>query len=301
MKWATQRLASYDLVEHAQLRPCYVCDAGNGSDSMFCRHCSAPLTLAYQAESAKRRPALVAVIGAPSSGKTVYLGMLTDILSRQQGPLQILARGAFSVNLQQQAVSALARRRFPASTPPNPEGWNWVHCELSGLAKRRTVELVLPDVSGAAFMSEIEQTDSYPVIRSFLAKCSGAIVLVDTNKLAAGDQEPDFLTMKALSYLLELDGERKRGWPNRPLAIVFSKADCSDACFQNPTSYAETCAPGLWRLCQERFRQCRYFAASVAGACAQVRSRYETFTLPLRVEPRGVTEPLAWLVNQLAK
>ena len=301
MKWAEQRLTTYDFVERDCPPPCYICDARNQLDTDFCRNCRAPLTLAYRSESKRHRPALVAVVGAPSSGKTVYLGMLTDILSRQHGALQILAKGAFSVTLQQNTVSTLSRRRFPPSTPPDPKGWNWVHCELSGLAKRRTIELVLPDVSGAAFMSEIEQADSFPVIRSFLKKCSAAIILVDTDKLAAGAQEPDFLAMKVISYLLELDAHRKQGWQNRPLAIVFSKADCSEACSQDPTRYAETTAPGLWRLCQDRLQRHRYFAASVVGACAQVRTRYETISVPLRVEPRGVTEPIAWLAQQLPK
>ena len=300
MKWAAQRLATYDLIADDRPPPCFICGAGAQLDTEFFQRCHAPLTLAYQANS-KRRPSLIAVLGAPGSGKTVYLGMLTDVLSRRHGALQVLARGAFSVTLQQNTVSALSQRRFPPGTPHNPDSWSWVHCELSGLAKRRTVELVLPDVSGAAFMSEIEQTNCFPIIRSFLKQCSAAIVLVDTDKLASGAQEPDFSAMKTVSYLLELDGERKSGWQNRPLAVVFSKSDRSDACCADPERYAESQAPGLWRLCQDRLRRHRFFAASVVGACAQARTAYGTISVPLRVEPRGVSEPFRWLAEQLPK
>ncbi len=47
-------------------------------------------------------------------GKTVYLGMLMDMLSRQKERMQMLARGAFSINLQQFTTTALARGEFPA-------------------------------------------------------------------------------------------------------------------------------------------------------------------------------------------
>ena len=54
---------------------------------------------------------MIAVFGASGVGKTVYLGMLMDMLSRQTERLQLLARGAFSITLQQTTVAALSRVR----------------------------------------------------------------------------------------------------------------------------------------------------------------------------------------------
>ena len=73
---------------------------------------------------------MVAVLGPSGSGKTVYLGMLMDMLSRQPQRLEIVARGASSIGLQQTTVSALARCEFPAKTGREPECWNWMHCEI---------------------------------------------------------------------------------------------------------------------------------------------------------------------------
>ena len=87
---------------------CYVCQGASGLDAEFCRHCRAPLALAFEAEIRQAALHMLAVIGPSTCGKTVYLGMLTDLLSRQRGKLQVLARGAFSVSLQQQILSALA-------------------------------------------------------------------------------------------------------------------------------------------------------------------------------------------------
>ena len=52
---------------------------------------------------------MIATLGSADAGKTVYLGMLTDMLSRENAPLQLLARGAFSVSLQQATMAALSR------------------------------------------------------------------------------------------------------------------------------------------------------------------------------------------------
>ena len=73
---------------------------------------------------------MIAAIGPSGAGKTVYLGMLTDMLSRQDDDLQLLARGAFSIKLQQHTMAALARCEFPHKTPNEPDRWNWVHCQV---------------------------------------------------------------------------------------------------------------------------------------------------------------------------
>ncbi|MFV1963794.1 MAG: hypothetical protein ACC628_00090 [Pirellulaceae bacterium] len=300
-KWGFQPIDTYERVEYASQTSCCVCDGGNRFDAEFCRHCRAPLALTLQTDPKKSPPQLVAVVGPPRVGKTVYLGMLTDILSRQQGALQVLARGAFSVSLQQQSMSALARRQFPPGTPVDPEGWNWVHFEVSNSPRRRPEQYVMPDISGEAFLQEVERGHGAPVIRAFLSKCSAALVLVDAEALEQGDQEPDFLAMKTVSYLVEMNRHRRKGWPARPVAIVFAKSDQSELCFDDPEEYARTHTPGLWRQCKERLSRHRFFSTSVIGACAPLHIRGEVTSMPLRIEPRGVEEPFIWIAKQLTK
>ena len=76
-----QPLESYRLAEYAIPIPCYICEGENTYDSEFCRHCFAPMALAHQANSQKIRPRMLAVVGASGAGKTVYLGMLMDMLT----------------------------------------------------------------------------------------------------------------------------------------------------------------------------------------------------------------------------
>lgn len=293
---------SYRLAQYTVTAPCYVCGGGNNFDAELCRHCFAPMALAHQASSQKIRPKMIAVLGASGAGKTVYLGMLTDMLSREASRLQLLARGAFSISLQQNTVAALARGRFPEKTPCEPDSWHWVHCQLRAPRQRKPLELIMPDMAGEALLEELDHPNSYPVVRAFLAKCSGVMILIDGSQLVEGVKQQDFFAMKMLTYLCDLDDHPKTGWPAKPVCLTFTKADECEACFENPAAYARRSAHGLWQHCQERFRYHEFFAAGMAGNCAYRQPTGKgRLRVPLRVEPRGIVEPFEWLVEQLKR
>lgn len=293
-------LDSYRLAQYATHVPCYVCDEGNSHDAELCRHCWAPMALAHQARAQDLNPLMFATIGSSGVGKTVYLGMLLDLLSRQPERLHMLARGAFSITLQQMTTSALSRCEFPSKTPSEPDRWNWVHAQVRN-AQQRTAELVMPDMAGEALFEEVDHPHSFKVIRSLLQKAAGVLVLIDAVKIQDGVLEQDYFTMKLLSYLSELVPDPAKSWRNRPVAMVFSKADQCEACFDDPTTFAQRHTPGLWQHCRQRFDHFRFFAAGVAGACGYRRLPNGTpIRVPLRVEPRGIIEPFEWLVNQLS-
>ena len=293
-------LDSYRLAQYVAQVPCYICSGPNTFDAELCRHCFAPMALTHQANTQHVHPQMIACIGATGAGKTVYLGMLTDMLSRASDDLQILARGAFSISLQQHTMKSLSRCEFPDKTPNEPDRWNWVHCQVRMASRRRPTEIIMPDMAGESILHETDHPNSYPVIRSMLEQCSGILVLVDAEQIAEGHQDQDFFTMKLLSYLMELDDDPKTGWPSRPVAIVLSKADQCEECFSDPATFAQKQAPGIWQQCNERFRRHRFFASGVAGACATRREvgGYLVQT-PLRIEPRGIVEPFQWLLEEL--
>ncbi len=299
-RWATVSMDSYRLAKYAVQVPCYVCESGNTFDAELCRDCYAPMALAYQATAQKVHPQMIAVLGAAGAGKTTYLGILADMLSRREDRMQFWARGAFSVTLQQTAMASLARCEFPAPTPCRPDQWNWLHCQVRP-TRRRETELIMPDFAGAAVEQEIDHPNAYPVIRPYLTRSAGAIVLLDGADLESGDQSQDFFAMKLMSYLCELDGNPKKGWPARPVAFVFTKADASSTCLDDPTGYAQKRTPGLWRQCQQRLRRHQFFAASVVGASAYEIHLGIRVSVPLRIEPHGVVEPFEWLVEQVAR
>jgi hypothetical protein len=291
---------SYRLAEFASQIPCYICGEGNTYDAEMCHCCQAPMALAHQANAQKIRPRMVAAIGASGVGKTVYLGMLLDMLSRKMNGMQILARGAFSITLQQTAIAALTRREFPNKTPNEPDQWNWMHCQVSMHDRRNAAELIMPDMSGEAILEEVDHPHTYKVIRSFLEKCAGIMILIDAVKLMEGCRDQDYFSMKLLSYLSELDDDPKRGWRHRPVALILSKADQCERSFDDPYEFARQHAAGLWQHCNERFRNHQFFASGVAGCCLTryIRGRGKVVS-PLRVEPRGIVEPFQWLLKQM--
>src|SRR5438067_1255591 len=126
MKGIVVELDSYRLANYSTQLPCLICEQGNTLDAQYCHHCNAPMILAHQAQTQKAPPVMFAALGKSGVGKTVYLGMLLDMLSRQPKQLQLSARGGFSINLQQHTLAALARCEFPSKTPNEPDRWNWV-------------------------------------------------------------------------------------------------------------------------------------------------------------------------------
>jgi hypothetical protein len=245
---------------------------------------------------------MVAVIGPSGVGKTVYMGMLLDMLSQQSERMQLFARGAFSINLQQSAMAALSHCEFPHKTPNEPDRWNWVHCQIRRPKQKTRLELIMPDMAGEAVLEEVDHPHTYRIVRQFLQKCVGAVVMIDAIQLKEGNRDQDFFIMKLLSYLSEMDTDPRTGWKRRPLALVLTKADCCEDCWDDPEEYAKSHANGLWQHCGERFDCHRFFASGVVGNCITLDTLTEgRLFIPLRIEPRGVTEPFEWLLEKLKK
>lgn len=291
---------SYRLAQYTVQVPCFVCDGGNNFDAELCRHCQAPMALSHQAQARKTAPQMIATLGSADAGKTVYLGMLMDMLSRKNDELQVLARGAFSVSLQQTTMASLAQCEFPAKTPNEPDRWNWVHSQVKAARRRTPFELIMPDVSGEAVIEEIQHPNAYPVIRQFLSRCSGIMLLIDAARLQQGEQDQDFFAVKILTYLAELQ-DQQGSWAHKPVAIIFTKADQCEKCFWDPCQFAERHAPNLFQHCAERFDVHSFFAVGVAGAVGFKLDLGGRQQVPLRIEPRGIIEPFAWLVENIGR
>ena len=301
---AQMPLETYLLSEQAAPIACLVCDHENCCSAARCRNCSAPMSLAHNTHSVKRRPHMIAVISASGAGKTVYLGLLMDMLTRHVELLRSTARGPMSISLQQATTTALATGWFPEKTVTTPEHWHWVHCQFNCRRRRRPLELVVPDVSGEALAVETERAGRYPAIRSLLTKAAGVMVLADAERLQAGDHSQDFVALKLLSLIGDLRDEqsqtwRKRGAERRPLALVLTKSDRCDGLNENPREFAEAHATGLWNDCRSRFPRHEVFACSVTGATAYRDSYGRRQQVPLRIEPHGIIEPFGWLMSEL--
>jgi hypothetical protein len=306
--WNVQPLDSYRLGQYQLPLPCLLCGENNLIDATSCRNCTAPMEMTrIMNEAKKTRPQIIATLGAPGVGKSVYLGMLLDILTRQRERSDVTTLGTSSVDLQQTTVAALTRGEFPEPTPKNPEEWTWAHCQLSRSTRKTPLEVFLPDISGAAVVQEYEHRKSYPVIPGLVSKSTGLMLFVDSSRVQEGDKDEEFFALKLLQYFEEIQVQeakrtkkRRKRAPNSHVAIVLAKADRSEECRHRTADFVRGQMAALWQHCKDQLPSHRFFAASAVGACATVKDRREfDVTIPLRVEPQGVIEPFRWLLGKI--
>ena len=280
---------------------CLVCESTNQSDALVCSNCFAPMALTVEALAQNRDPCIVSVIGESNTGKTVYLGMLLDMLSKRAGDYQSVPKGAYSVNLQHTVISYLQTRQFPPKTPNEVDQWHWAYYQISHTRTgNRIYDLVMPDMAGEALAAEVSSPKTYTVIRSLLDKSSGALLLVDAGVAASGSPQPDFFAMKLLSYIDGIYGVKRGERIKTPVAIVLCKGDYCPACFQDPAEFARTNLNRVWNLCESRFESVSFFAASVVGSLGYGQDEDQNIIpYPLHVSPRGILEPYEWVLSKL--
>jgi hypothetical protein len=267
--------------------------------SQACQKCYAPSEVISSILGRATQPKYVGVLGPSGVGKTVYLGILLDLLAHGAGGLHGMARGPFSLTLQRQVMLSLERQRFPEKTPVEPDLWQWVHCDVSTGRKNGSFDLVTPDVAGEAVAAELETPGTQLTIRALIARCAGLAVLVDTPALIAEGQGQEIFAMQLVTYLESLHSQRGRK-VETPVAMIFTKADLCKEIIGDSEAFARAHAPALFRMCESRLKHFRFFRSSVAGACGRLVDRMGGESLvPLRVEPRGVIEPFTWLSERL--
>jgi Double-GTPase 2 len=279
---------------------CPLCD-GHLFEGDACGTCHAPASVIDSIVYRERDPRFIGVLGPSGVGKTVYLGMLLDMLARGAGGLNGTAKGPFSLALHRNTILALERQRFPEKTPNEADRWDWVHCEVTAGKRSRVIDIVTPDVAGEAVQAELESPKSNPTIRALISHCAGLVVLADVLQVVSDGKGQELFAMQLVSYLDSLQSSNRRGKIDIPVAIVFTKADLLEGFIRDPDAFARANAPALRRLCETRLKRFKFYCSGVAGSTGTLvdRDGYESL-VPLRIEPRGVIEPFAWLFGQLA-
>jgi hypothetical protein len=249
-------------------------------------------------------PDFISVLGASNAGKTVYLGLLLDLLSSPSSPIAGAARGPFSITLQEQVVTALQRRRFPAKTPTESDAWNWLHCEVADrqAKKAKRFEFITPDVAGEALAAELHQSGLYPAIKHVISRSRGFLLLCDSEQVRDAGAQEDLFAVKLASYITQLHQHRdrsKRSAAQPSVAVVFTKSDTSPEAELAPDRFAANNMPRLVDFCQRNFGSHKFFATSVVGSSCLIGDDITGYQqIPLHIEPRGVIEPLQWVIGQ---
>lgn len=292
------------LMEYNRMQSDYACPlcGGHTYEGEPCGTCFLPYKVIESIRSRSHPPNFVVVLGPTGVGKTVYLGMLLDLLSRGTSGLQGLSRSPFSLTLHRNLILALERQRFPEKTPVETDRWHWLHCEILALRGKGAVDIVTPDVAGEAVMYEMENPGTNKTIRALISKCAGMVVLVDLVQVVADGQGQELFAMQLISYLDALRPSKKKSRKVEvPVAVVFTKADLFEEWVTDPEAFARGNVAGLLAQCQSRLEKFAFYCSGVAGSSAKLIDDAGQETLiPLRVEPRGVVEPFGWMVSQLS-
>lgn len=282
---------------------CVCCGVGYAGSGPLCIRCQAPVELSRIVHRRGAAPRFVPVLGASGAGKTVYLGMLLDILTKGTQRLTGIAAGSFSVALQQHTATSLAARRFPEKTPVEAEGWQWALCDVRSRAKPKNyADLLTPDFAGESIAQEISQQGSYPAIRHVMTQAKGLLVLCDSLQVRDAALSEDLFALNLLTYLAQtLDADRRtrrKRYDKLPLAIVLTKSDACPDAHQDPATFAASNLPRLRQLCQHRFPLHRFFASTVVGSCLTIVDAYGCENqVPLHIQPHGILEPLEWIMS----
>ncbi len=296
-------MATTSSTAYAQLTsmPCLICETQNEKDAIVCGTCGAPMALIQEALAQERDPCIVTVIGDSNVGKTVYLGMLLDMLSKRADDFEAIPKGAYSVNLQHSVISYLGARQFPPKTAMEVDDWHWAYYQVSRRDRGSQIyDLVMPDMAGEAIAAEVATPSTFAVIRSLLEKSAGAVLLVDAALAGAGSPQPDFFALKLMSYLDGVLASRREERLSTPVAVVLSKADYCPDCFDDPRSFAKTNLNRLWNMCESRFKYFEFFATSVVGALGYGTDQSDNvIPYPLHIAPRGILEPFEWVLSKL--
>lgn len=281
---------------------CLICGTQNLAESPLCIECSAPMAIVHDVIAQEREPAIVSIVGESNVGKTVYLGFLLDMLSQRAGDFDAIPKGAYSVELQQNVISHLARRTFPPKTPMEAVEWHWAYYQVCRRGSSpKWVDLVMPDMAGESLAAELAGPNTFKVIRGLLRRSAGVMLLVDAGLAANGSPRGDFFALKILSYIDALQAKKSEEKVDTPAAVVLCKADYCPECFDDPRSFAKANLNRLWNFCESRFTNVSFFASSVVGSLAYAISPKEDFVtpIPLHAAPQGVLEPFEWMMNQL--
>ena len=106
--------------------------------------------------------------------------------------------------------------------------------------------------------------------------------------------------MQLGSYLDTLKPRKRQRKIDIPVAIVFTKTDLCEEWIRDPEAFAKANLAALYGQCRTRLERFAFYFSGVAGATGRLIDRMgKDMLVPLRIEPRGVVEPFAWMVKQL--
>jgi hypothetical protein len=124
-------------------------------------------------------------------------------------------------------------------------------------------------------------------------------MLIDAAKARDHGSDQDLLATKIAAYIHS--HARRTGLVRKsvsiPLAVAFTKTDLCREAADNPAEFAMHNLPAFYAYSNRNLPKLSFFATSVVGSVTNVGHRYGDYNIPLHIEPRGIVEPLRWIIN----
>ncbi len=175
-----------------------------------------------------------------------------------------------------------------------------MHCEIYAGKSKAPFEIVAPDVAGEAVVGELENQGTDRTIRALIGRCAGLVILIDVVQLITDGKGQELFAMQLVSYLDALKPRKRNRKIDVPVAIVFTKTDLCDEPIRDAENFARANTSALYGQCRTRLERVSFYCSGVAGSTGRLIDRNgQEMLIPLRVEPRGIVEPFAWMVNEL--
>ena len=124
-------------------------------------------------------------------------------------------------------------------------------------------------------------------------------MLIDASKARDHGTEEDLLATKIATYV-HSNAPRSgviRKNIDVPVALTFTKADLCKEAADDPMRFAKHNLPGFFAYSERNLPNCAFFSSSVVGSVTKVSDQYGNYCLPLHVQPKGIVEPLAWIMK----
>jgi hypothetical protein len=287
---------------------CITCDTQVLESGNRCPMCRTPVAVSRSVacQDSRKKKKLFSVLGASGAGKTVFLGVLLDMLGKGARGLRGIPNGSFSLAVQDQTIAALEQRRFPEKTPSECDRWNWIHCEaFPERREKQRLDIITPDVAGEVLAREVEQPGSSAMIRNLVTNSDAILLLIDSTSVRDNPRREDTFAVKLGNYIASRKSHELRDRPEEirmPVAVVLTKTDiCPEAEFDTE-KFVQANLPGFQEFCKHRFRSCEFFPASVVGTTIQhFDDEAGNIGIPLHVQPRGIIDPLQWALGKMER
>lgn len=172
--------------------------------------------------TASSNPYIIGLVGMAKAAKTSYLGMIYTLLLNGRFLSKFQFSNSYTINAWENLSFGLRFHQgdvlFPEATPSNPDFHSIYHL---GLRKDKTIkDLLLADASGEVFAQwAINANDTNASsVRWIHSNANGFIFFIDSEALITRRAE-------AKEEILDIANRLKQGLKNRPVVLVWSKAD----------------------------------------------------------------------------